>query len=380
MLNIEKYISEKDYPEALSECLRTHQNYLGLLLSKVLKDSSLKNFEKQFETNIEGMEKEGTILDNVTDIINENPDLGVDESKNEVTTVRLLCNWASSQKLREDWNKMSQGNYRWNNIKIVCDDNADYTVVVNCPPISTFPNPENTIVFRMEPYMEKRPEMWGEWSKPSPKHFFRVCYHKDDYNNNEWHLGKTYQELKTMKIEKTEDKMSTVLSAKYKDPGHIKRIDFVKFLEKKEFPVHVYGDNKFEYKDYKGTLPPGCKDDAMFPYKYVFNVENSSIKNYYTEKVIDGILSECLVFYSGCYNLKDFIDERAFVYLELSNFEDDYLKVKNAMENNLWEERLPYIRAAKKKILEYLQFFPRLERIINKNEDQIWEVNDTSLV
>lgn len=107
----------------------------------------------------------------------------------------------------------------------------------------------------------------------------------------------------------------------------------------------------------------------MFPYKYVFNCENNSIKNYYTEKLIDGILAECLVFYSGCYNIKEFIDERAFVYLELNNFEDDYKKVKEAVEGNLWEERIPYIRAAKKKILDYLAFFPRLERIINKNED-----------
>jgi hypothetical protein len=92
--------------------------------------------------------------------------------------------------------------------------------------------------------------------------------------------------------------------------------------------------------------------------------ENFSIKNYYTEKLIDGILSETLVFYSGCYNIKDFIDERAFVYLELSNFENDYEIVKSAIMNDLWSERIEYIRAAKKKILNELQFFPRLEKIV----------------
>jgi len=176
-----------------------------------------------------------------------------------------------------------------------------------------------------------------------------------------------------MKIEKNKDfdgAISTVLSAKYFDPGHIKRIDFVKFLERKKLPIHVYGENKWGYVDYKGSPPPYQKDNAMFPYKYVFNCENNSVKNYYTEKLIDGILSECLVFYWGCYNVRDYIDERAFVYLELSNFEEDYKKVKNAIENNLWEERLPYIRLMKYKILNHLQFFPRLERIINKNVDQ----------
>ncbi len=139
-------------------------------------------------------------------------------------------------------------------------------------------------------------------------------------------------------------------------------------MEKKGFPVHVFGDNKWGYKDYKGSLPQYEKDNAMFPYKYVFNCENNSIKNYYTEKLIDGILAECLVFYSGCYNIRDYIDERAFVYLELSNFEEDFKKVKTAMENNLWEDRIEIIRKEKKKILNYLGFFPRLERIINKTE------------
>ena len=135
-------------------------------------------------------------------------------------------------------------------------------------------------------------------------------------------------------------------------------------------PVHVFGDNKWNYKDFKGSLPPHEKDIAMFPYKYVFNCENNNIKNYYTEKLIDGILAECLVFYSGCYNIREYIDEKAFVYLELSNFEEDYKKVKDAIDNNLWEQRINIIKKEKRKILNYLQFFPRIERIINKNEDQ----------
>ena len=114
----------------------------------------------------------------------------------------------------------------------------------------------------------------------------------------------------------------------------------------------------------------------MFPYKYVFNVENNSIKNYYTEKLVDGILAECLVFYSGCYNVKEYIDEKAFVYLQLDDFEKDYKIVQDAIQNNLWEERLPYIRKAKQKILNYLQFFPRLERIINNTEDEPYSEGD----
>jgi hypothetical protein len=375
MNEIEKYISVKNYDEAVQECLRNNFNHLGILLSNI--KSVPSHVVRQFHANIEGIKTDGNIIDEVVYERNENPPLLSEDEvvpvPPKLTTVKLLCNWTSSESLRELWNKMSKGDYTWNNIRLVTDDNPDYFVVINAPPTGVTPDPSKTIVFQMEPFMGKNKNNWGDWAVPDPSKFFKVCCHNTDYNNNEWNLHKTYNELKTLMIFKNEDLdgvLSTVLSAKYFDPGHIKRIDFVKYLETQKLPVHVFGDNKWEYTDYKGSLPWNQKDDAMFPYKYVFNCENNNVKNYFTEKLIDGILAECLVFYSGCYNIRDFIDERAFVYLELNNFDDDFKKVKEAMEGNLWEERLPYIRSAKKKILEYLQFFPRLERIINKNEDK----------
>ena len=58
--------------------------------------------------------------------------------------------------------------------------------------------------------------------------------------------------------------------------------------------------------------------------------------------------------------------DRLFGYNYLI-FEADYQKV---IEENLWEKRIVYIRQAKKKILDYLSFFPRLERILNKTEGE----------
>jgi hypothetical protein len=383
MNEIEKYIAEQNYDEAVQECLRHNLNHLGVLLSNITSAPS-HHVVKQFHTNINGIKTDGKIVEeNIqSHEIDENPPLISDEETEEVEpliTVKLLANWTSSESLRDVWNKMSQGNYTWNNIRLVTDDDPDYFVVVNAPPTGDTPDPSKTIVFQMEPWMEQHKDQWKEWATPDPSKFFKVCCHKTDYNNNEWHLSKTYNELKTETIVKNNDLdgiVSTVLSAKYSDPGHVKRIDFVKYLEKQKFPVHVFGDNKWGYVDYKGSLPYHQKDNAMFPYKYVFNCENNSIKNYYTEKLIDGILAECLVFYSGCYNIKEFIDERAFVYLELNNFEDDYKKVKEAVEGNLWEERIPYIRREKFRILNHLQFFPRLDRIINKTEGKPYDESE----
>lgn len=364
---INQYISENNIVEAISQCMRENQNNLGLLLAKIIlsteTSSEFLNIYNQLNQNINGEKLNNLEIQEIQEIQNktdENPSL----FEEKIIRVFLSCNWTSSKELCNTWNKMSKGNYKWNNIMIVSEEPADYYVIINAPSSNFVFDPLKTIIFRMEPYMEKYPEIWGEWSNPIINNFKFVGFHNLHYNNNEWHLSKTYSQLISEPIKKQNNILSTVLSNLYKDPGHIKRIDFVKFLESKGLEVHVFGGNKFEWKNYKGSLPPCEKDNAMFPYKYTFNVENNNINGYYTEKIIDGILAESLIFYNGCPNIREYIDERAFVWLDLLNFEDDYQKIKNAIDNNLWEERLPYIKEAKNKILNVTQFFPRLEKII----------------
>jgi len=367
MQSIDRYISQGNITEALGECLRGGFPHLGDLLGEIYKDekqsSSYISYLSELKRNVEGV--------NTEKIIEVEPDFVSANEDEPLIRVRLMCNWCSSKELCDMWNKMSKGDYTWGNIRVVWEEPEDYVVIVNCPPINYFHNKDNTILFRMEPDMDQRPDIWGEeWSKPDPEKFLKVCDHKTEYNNNEWHLSRTYDELSVEHPEKVYlTEISTVLSDKYHDPGHVKRIDFVKFLDTKDdVTVDVYGNNKYLYKNYKSPLPPRCKDDGLYPYKYTFNIENQSVRNYYTEKLIDGILSECLVFYHGCPNIRDYIDERAFVWLELNNFEQDYEIIKRAISEDWWTQRLPYIRKMKEKILNNYSFFPRLESIINEHE------------
>lgn len=291
------------------------------------------------------------------------------DDKKSYKKIRLLCNWCTTDELTLLWTKMSN-NGSWKNLQLSLEPEIpDYYVIINSPPSGVSFEPKKTIVFQMEPHMSKHVNKWKEWANPRSENFLRVFKHDKDYNNLEWHLSKNYIELKSQEIikEKNLSKViSTVLSGKYTDPGHMKRVDFVKFLEKKEIDIHVFGNNRWNYKNYKGELPYHCKDNGIFPYKYTFNVENHEIPNYFTEKLIDGILGECLVFYSGSRTVREYIDERAYVYLELSNFEQDYDTIKKAIEDDLYTKRLPYIKEAKRKILDELQFFPRLFNELEK--------------
>jgi len=384
-VKIENFLMTENINSVLEECLLSKQYYLGVFLGRltpvpneryyelmaslekavrvVPKKEEIKQKIVQKPTQEESAEEivKEIVEEIIQEIIQEIPDVK--------TRVKIMCNWCTSEELMLLWDKMSKGNCTWNNLQLVMNEPIDFYVIINAPPANIFFDPKKTVLFRMEPNMTKHPEIWREWTNPKNEDFFRVCKHEEGYYNNvEWHLSKTYQELTTFIPRKNTDwgkVISAVLSGKYSDPGHIKRVDFIKFLEKK-LPgnVHVYGDNKWNYTDYKGVLPPYCKDEGIFPYKYTFAVENQSVKNYFTEKLIDCILGESLCFYCGCFNVKEYIDERAFVQLELSNFEKDYEIIRKAVEENWYERRLPHIREAKRKILTDLQFFPRLEKIL----------------
>jgi hypothetical protein len=210
---------------------------------------------------------------------------------------------------------------------------------------------------------------WGKWSNPDESKFLQVRTHKKYYNNCMWQLNMTYTQFMNEDIIKTYDHVSTICSSKYYDPGHIKRIDFLKFIEEKNDPdaiIDIYNhDNTHNFESYVGTASPNLdKDKGITPYKYYFMCENNIEDNFITEKIWEPLLAESLVFYWGCPNISDYINPLAYVELDMNDFEKSFDIIKSAIEYNLWEERLPIIREEKQKVLNYYNFFPTLERIL----------------
>jgi GR25 family glycosyltransferase involved in LPS biosynthesis len=284
--------------------------------------------------------------------------------------VKMLCNWVNSKQLCEEWNHMSKGNYCWDNIEITWENDVDFYVVIN--KTNEYFVPERTIVFHMEPWCGDSNQnwgvkTWGEWAEPKESKFLQVRSHKNFYNNAFWQLKATYQELKTEKIIKTK-LLSSICSSKYFDPGHIKRIDFLKYIENKNddiVRVDIYNtDNNHQFKSYVGPHPKGNKDVGITPYKYYFMAENNDEHNFITEKIWESLVTETLCFYWGCSNISDWINPKAYIVLNLDNFEEAFQTVKQAIINNEWEKRIEVIRQEKQKVLEYFNFFPTLQRVL----------------
>jgi GR25 family glycosyltransferase involved in LPS biosynthesis/tetratricopeptide (TPR) repeat protein len=296
-----------------------------------------------------------------------------------IIRIKMLCNWCSSEDLCKEWLKMCKGanTYKWNDLEITwSDEDIDYYVIINKPRPGDKYIAEKSIIYHMEPWCAGKDQNWGiktwgqQWANPDPKLFLQVRTHDRFANTVFWQLNLTYDQLQTMDMEAQKrpdlDKVvSSICSSKYYDPGHKKRIDFLKYLEEKEFPLHIYNeDNQQEFKSYQGKARPSVdKEKGLVPYKYYFMCENNAERNFVTEKLWEPILCESLCFYWGCPNVADIVDPRAYVQLDMNDFESAYNTINAAIQMNLWEERLPYIKAAKQKILEN-SFFPILEKVL----------------
>lgn len=289
---------------------------------------------------------------------------------------KVLCDWGTSESACKGIEKMSQGNNIWNNITLTHEDNdIDYYVILNKPRPEDIYDPKKSLVFHMEPWCGEDWQTWGiktwgEWATPDPAKFFHVQTNASHRTIGFWTMEVPYSTITSSDFATViipSDSVSSILSQKVSDPGHKLRVEFLRFLESKQdpmIPIHVYGrENYHALQSYKGEVGDK-KEDKILAHKYHFGVENNSEKNYVTEKLWEAILCERLCFYWGCPNIADYVDSRAYVQLDLNNFEASYQIIKLAIATNLWEQRLPYIRAAKKKFLESYSFFPTIEQAI----------------
>jgi len=267
------------------------------------------------------------------------------------------------------------GNYHWKNLDFGEDfSDPDYYVVVNHPKTTDKFDPAKTIVFQMEPVLARR--NWPvPWNDPYWQNFFYVFDIPHHRMNAEWHISTSYRELLTLKIVKTKQ-LSAIVPSQKIYPGHVLRVDFLRYMEKAFPDYDLFSHNVHpDLKNYRGPLPFGAKEGGHFPYKYTFNAENSWEPNYFSEKIRDAIISECLCFYWGCPNLEEFIDARAFIRIDLNKPDEAINIMKTAMENNEWEKRIDVIRAEKFKIITEMQALPTIKRLIDTRIDQSKYVN-----
>jgi hypothetical protein len=167
------------------------------------------------------------------------------------------------------------------------------------------------------------------------------------------------------------DRLCFITSLWNKTQGHRLRNELVDYLHKDDFKYHLFGGMEYTmidktidmFKQYVG--PVDNKYNVLSRYKYSIAIENTNENNWFSEKIWDNIISECLTFYWGCPNLEKFLPD-CFIRLPLPDYRQCTFIMEKAIDNKEWEKRLPAIKRAKKKVLNELSLIPTMEKLINE--------------
>ncbi len=282
--------------------------------------------------------------------------------KDDKTVIKFLCDFTDSETICNNIIKNYSDEGIWGNIRVKNTNDADYFVIINKPRIGEYYNPMKTIYIQNESYNNTNIN-WSRWNNTERMNLMKILTHKNHSSIVSWSLNENYKKLLNSAPEKTEI-LSSFFSKNSYGQGKVKHMSFIKFFEEKNSSIkcHIFGHNNQEFKNHKN----GLKEDSVSPYKYVICVENNFENNYVTEKLYDGILSECLCFYWGAPNIDEIINPQAFIKLDLDNFETAYDTIIQTINNNEWEKRINAIRKEKNRLLKENHFIPVIEKIINQ--------------
>ncbi len=173
-------------------------------------------------------------------------------------------------------------------------------------------------------------------SIPNSKLFLYGTTWLNKTNNDKTYLGEVDESFNGFNIIK-ENTLSFLRTNKSKEemgmiPGYNLREKIWNEKDNINFSVKFYYSNsRLEYKpviEYDGPLPNSNKMN-LFNSKFSVIIENSSETNYFSEKLIDCLLTKTIPIYWGCPNISSYFDTDGMILIE---DEKDFIKKINEID------------------------------------------------
>ena len=116
-------------------------------------------------------------------------------------------------------------------------------------------------------------------------------------------------------------------------------------------PTLFYSSTRHPISPY--MLP---EDDKKYLFESQFHIaiESSSVQNYFTEKLIDALITKTVPIYWGCPNIGDFFDARGMIIVDI---ETDIVEVCNNITPETYEEMKPFVDENYRRAREYARPF-----------------------
>lgn len=283
------------------------------------------------------------------------------------TLVRIVKDWGYPKELNI-FNQTPQASSIWRDIEFTDEEvgECDYLIVFKNPKRPIEVKCRYTWLISHEPPIAR-----NRYFINSFRYFDKVFSYYDCSNVIvekthpliPWMVFKSYDDLTHIKLSevksaKNHDSITWVTSSQRNLAGQVARMNFKDYLLAENATIDIFG---------KGFTEVGDKFEVLFPYKYAMAIENFSHQNYWSEKIVDCLLSYCLPFYWGAPNLEDFLPEESFVRIDIHEPQRALQTIMDAINGNEWEKRIEAISEARDIILNKYQFFPAIADLIQKN-------------
>lgn len=115
----------------------------------------------------------------------------------------------------------------------------------------------------------------------------------------------------------------------------------------------------------------GGQKHQMFYSQFHICIENCSIQNYFSEKILDCFISKTIPIYCGCLNIGEYFNEKGI--LRFTNIKE-CIEVCNSLTPSVYNEMLPYIEENYKLAQDFLVIEQQLVKTFkNTNIDVTWK-------
>ena len=101
----------------------------------------------------------------------------------------------------------------------------------------------------------------------------------------------------------------------------------------------------------------------MFDSMFHICIENNNAKDYFTEKIIDCIISKTVPVYYGCPNIGEYFDLNGIIIINKNN----YIDIINNLTEETYYKMLPYIKKNYNTWLKMKSFENKFKQFLNHN-------------
>jgi hypothetical protein len=138
--------------------------------------------------------------------------------------------------------------------------------------------------------------------------------------------------------------LSAVTSNKTDLPGHRQRLRFLAAVKER------FGDS-FDWFGRGGRELGLQKRAGLLDYKYHLCLENTRLPHYWTEKLADAYVSNCVPLYWGAPNIEDYFDLESLVVIDIYDIRGSIARIEQAIDKDLYAASQEGLATARRKIL-----------------------------